>query len=339
MYKKIIVLLLMLTFILAADGWFGGNTAPVVYPSTSSQTSAQSPASETEQSESPPITIYLDYFGIKDTHWMSQIGGDELAEIQLFAIISDEQGTLAVWPPQNVSNLTFDMDYFQVESLQEKMNPPMIFSGTATGTLVVYIAAYNVDKGEITKAQIDFISDWLSLPEIEVLKDIVPDKELVGYYWQTWSASSGWGIGQRYDGKGEGDLRVWLRIGSDQMPEAAQSPILKPNVKIEGELPTNARVRATFDYHASDFSFTITNYESFEFPIYWRLETSSNPDTEINFYIYPIEGKQTVPGNGTTTVTAKYWFTTPGSYTWRYIAEYPKGNTIALWEVILQVSP
>jgi hypothetical protein len=33
--------------------------------------------------KSPPITIALDYFGIRNTHWIPQVGGDPLAKIQL----------------------------------------------------------------------------------------------------------------------------------------------------------------------------------------------------------------------------------------------------------------
>jgi len=289
--------------------------------------------------ESPPITINLDYFGIRNTHWIPELGGDPLAKIQLIAVVSDEQGTLAVWPPQNVQNLTFDMDYFQVEALKEKMNPPVIFNGSVTGTLVVYVVAYNVNKGEITKAQIDILSKWLGLPDLNKLKDAIPDRELVGYYWQTWSASSDWGVGQHYGEKGDGNLVVWLRIGADQIPEPVQQPVLKPNVKIEFTPPTGVRTRTQWEYRASDFTFTLRNNEPFEFPIYWHLETSSNPGTEINFLIYPTEGKQRVPGNGTSTVTAKYWFTKAGNYEWKYVAEYPKGNPVAFWTGILNVIP
>ena len=100
---------------------------------------------------------------------------------------------------------------------------------------------YNISKGEITKSQIDIISKWLGFPDLNKLKDAIPDRELVGYYWQTWSPTSNWGIGGNYEG-GDSDLKVWLRIGSGQMPEPAQQPALKPNVKIEDvALPLNAK--------------------------------------------------------------------------------------------------
>jgi len=320
-----------------------GAPAYVTAPSQSSPspTLTSTPSSMPEPStpvKSPPITIALDYFGIRNTHWMSQVGGGTLTKIQLITVVSDEQGTLSVWPPQNVQNLTFDMDYFQVEALKDRMSPPVVFSGSATGTLAVYIAAYNISKGEVTKGQIDIISKWLGFPNFNKLKDAVQDKELVGYYWRTWSPSSDWGIGGNYEGD-DGNLKVWLRIGDSQMPDPVQQPVFKPNVKIDGKLPTSVQARSAFVYNASDFTFTLTNNESFEFPIHWRLETTSNPGTKINYRIYPTEGKESVPANSTITVPAKYWFTTPGDYKWKYVAEYPKGNPVASWEGTLRVNP
>ena len=250
-----------------------------------------SPAPEpSTPEESPPITISFDYFGIRDTHWMPQVGGDPRATVQLIVVVSDEKGTLAVWPPPSVQNLTtFDMDFFQVEALKDYTDP-LIFKGSVSGTLAIYIAAYNLSKGQITKDQIDFISKMLGLPNLNKLQDAIPDKEMVGYCWHTWSALSDFGVGERYDDQG-GNLAVWFRIGSEQMPEPVEKPVLKPNVKIEGELPTNVKARTAFVYNASDFAFTLTNNESFEFPIYWRLETTSDPGTEINYVIYPTEGQ------------------------------------------------
>jgi hypothetical protein len=339
-WRKLRIASISLVFvaIISLIGCNSPTYVPAPSPSSPSPTPSPTPEPSTPV-KSPPITIALDYFGIRNTHWIPQWGGDQLAKIQLIVVVSDEQATLAVWPPQSGQNLIFDMDYFQVEALKGKMDPPVVFNGSATGTLVVYVAAYNVNKGPITKAQIDMLSKWLGFPELDILKAAIPDRELVGYYWQTWSPSSNWGIGERYDDKGDGDLRVWLRIGSGQMPEAAQQPVIKPNVKIEGKLPTGVKARAAFVYNASDFAFTLTNNESFEFPIYWRLETTSNPGTEINYVISPTEGQESVPANGAITVTNKYWFTIPGDYKWKYVAEYPKGNPVASWEGTLKVSP
>lgn len=314
--------------------------APVYVPAPSSSSPSPTTSSTPEPStpeESPPITISFDYFGIRDTHWMPQVGGDPRATVQLIVVVSDEKGTLAVWPPPSMQNLTtFDMDFFQVEALRDYTDP-VIFQGSVSGTLAVYTAAYNLSKGQITKDQIDFISKMLGFPDLSKLKGAIPDRELVGYCWHTWSAPD-FGAGERYDDQG-GNLAVWFRIGSEQMPEPVEKPVLKPNVKIEGELPTDVKARTTFGYNASDFAFTLTNNESFEFPIYWRLETTANPGTEINYVIYPTEGRESVPANGTITVTNKYWFTTPGDYKWKYVAEYPKGNPVASWEGTLRVNP
>ena len=41
------------------------------------------------------------------------------------------------------------------------------------------------EKG-ITKSQIDIISKWLGFPDLNKLEDEIPDRELIGYYWQIW---------------------------------------------------------------------------------------------------------------------------------------------------------
>jgi len=292
----------------------------------------------TEPVESTPITIALDYFGIRNTHWIPQVGGDSLAKIQLVVVVSDEQQNLAVRtiPPEGIPG--FDMDCFQVKEVGTYIDP-VVFRGSVTGSLTVYVAAYNVNKGPITKSQIDVLSQWLGFPGLEILKSAVPDKGLVGNYWHTWSPSSNWGVGSHNE-KGEGDLRVWLRIAAEEMPAPAQQPVLKPNVKIEDvRLPSDARIRTWLDYRSSDFTLTVANYESFELPIYWRLESSPySPGTEINFIIYPTEGTQRVPANGKVDINAKYWFTTPGDYRWKYIVECPKGTEVDSWVGILMVS-
>jgi len=286
---------------------------------------------------SPPITISLDYFGIRDTHWISQIGGSRQAQIQLLVVVADESGTLATWPPASMQNpTTFDMNFFDVKA----MTDPIIYRGSVTGTLCVYVAAYNTGKGQITKGQIDIISKWPGLPDVAKLKDAVPDKELVGYCWRIWSAASNWGIGEPYDQKSDtGNLEVWFRIGSEQLPEPIQNPTLKPNVIIDYQPPTGVRTSGLWVLYTSTFTFTLRNNESFEFPIYWRLDTTSNPMNVINFVTYPTEGEQDVPGNDSVSITAKYLFYTSGNYQWTYIAEYPKGTPITSWAGTLTVSP
>lgn len=290
--------------------------------------------------KSPHISIALDYFGIRNTHWIPQVGGDPLAKIQLVMVVSDEKQNLAVRtiPPEGIPG--FDTDFFQVKAVGTYMDP-VVFTGSSTGSLTVYVAAYNVNKGPVTKAQIDILGKWLGFPGLEILKSAVPDRELIGHYWHTWSPSSNLGIG-RHDEQGEGDLRVWLRIWSDEMPASAQQPVLKPNVRIEGvKLPTGVKVRQPseqFFFNTWHFEFTIANYESFEFPVYWHLESSSSPETEGVYQVHPTDGKVNIHSNGKVTIEAWYWFKTLGDYIWKYVLEYPKGSSIHSWEGILKVS-
>lgn len=313
-------------------------------PSTTPTTSYSPPTPAlTPQTpvKSPPITIALDYFGIRNTHWINQLGGSNKAEVQLVIIISDEKGILKTWPPDPQSQ-TFPMDFFQVISLKNYMGgTTVLYSGPVTGTLSIRVVANNVNKGAITKAQIDIIKA-LGGGDFTALKALIPDKELIGTCWQTWLPENDWGTGSQYtndDPQANADLKIWGRIGSNQMPPELPTPILKPNVEIVGKLPTNAKVRTTYNYNESDFAFTLRNNESFPFPIYWRIETNSKPGTEINYLTYPTEGQISILAKGTIPQNAKYWFDTPGIYNWKYIAEYPKDNPIASWSGTLNISP
>jgi len=66
------------------------------------------------------------------------------------------------------------------------------------------------------------LSKMLGFPDLSKLKGAIPDRELVGYCWHTWSASD-LGVGERYDDQG-GNLAVWFRIGAEQMPEPVEVP-------------------------------------------------------------------------------------------------------------------
>jgi hypothetical protein len=231
------------------------------------------------------------------------------------------------------------MDFFQVNALKDYMEPT-VFTGMATGGLTFSVAAYNVNNGPITKAQIDAISKWTGV-NWSAIKDLVPDKELVGQCWHTWSASDNPEVGSNYT-LDDGNLEVWLRVGSNQtMPDPVSRPVLKPNVEIVGKLPIGVRATAegSCSYNEYYFVFILTNHESFEFPIYWHLETDSNLETEINYVISPTSGSVSIPGGCNKTMTYPYWFTKRGTYKWKYVAEYPKGNPVASWEGTLTVKP
>jgi uncharacterized repeat protein (TIGR02543 family) len=282
------------------------------------------------------ITLALDYFGVRNTHWIYQVGGEDKAKIQLVVLIRDEQRNLATFaiPAEGIAG--FSMDFFQVNALRDNMDPN-IFTDTPIGSLTFSVAAYNVNKGPITKAQIDAISKWTGV-DWSAIKTLVPDKELVGSCWHTWSASENFGIGSNYT-LDDGNLKLWLRVGSNQtMPDPVPRPVLKPNIEITGKLPTDVRTRFGICYNQKNFAFTLTNHESFEFRIYWHLETDSNPGTEINGVPSPTSSSLSISSGGSTPVTYPYWFTTPGTYKWKYVAEYPQGNPVASWEGILTVA-
>ena len=291
--------------------------------------------------EHAPVTVALDYLGVRDTHWLSQVGGEAHARVQFVIVVSDETGVLEACtiPPEGIPGL--EMDYFQVKPVKDYLSPE-VFSGPVTEALTIYVAAYNVNKGPITKAQMDVVSQWMDMPGLTALKSMVPDKELIGYYFYTWSPQDDWGVG-RHDEQGDGDILVWYRVGNGQMLEPAGMPVLKPNVTIENvSLPTNVRVRQPsemFFYDTWPFEFTIANHERMQLTFTWRLESTCKPETKVGTLIYPTEGQVTVPGNGRTTIQSQYWFTKAGSYDWEYVVEYPKGLETASWQGTLNVSP
>jgi len=292
-----------------------------------------------QNSERAFTTLAIDYLGVRDTHWLSQIGGEAHARVQFVIIVSDQTGVLSACtiPPEGAPGL--DMDYFQVESVKDYLASE-VYSGPVSGDLTIYVAAYNVNKGPITKAQMDVVSQWMDMPELTALEAMVPDKELIGCYFYTWSPQDNWGVG-RHDEQGEGDLLVWYRIGNEQMPEPAAAPTLSPNITIEDvNLPDNVKVRQPSDvffYKTWPFEFVIANHESMALTCTWRLESTCKPETTVGSVIYPTEGQVTIPGNGKTIVQTQYWFTEAGSHDWKYVIEYPAGIEVASWQGMLNV--
>ncbi|MCX5998740.1 MAG: hypothetical protein NTU41_03900 [Chloroflexi bacterium] len=274
-----------------------------------------------------PITVALDYFGIRNTHWISQIGGESNARIQLVAVVRDEQQNLKTLtiPPEDTSG--FAMDFFQVHALKHNMSP-VIFAGDAVGSVTVYVVAYNVGKGAITKAQIDLISAWTGL-DWSVLKTFIPDKELVGSYWHTWAPSE-WASGLNQQG-GDSNLAVWLRIGRRQLPDPAQQPALYPDLKITGlTLPTDARV-SLGPYVYTDYytTFTLRNSESFDLTVQWQAHSSVTGNYD--------GGTGVVRGNSQQPVSGHYHYSETGSRTITVTVSYngtqldTKSGTMTVW--------
>ena len=84
---------------------------PAPSPSSPSPTPSPTPEPPTPV-ESPPITIALDYFGIQDTHHIPQVGGDQLAKIQLIAVVRKtkaDRSLLFIIPMSPVTKAAPDM--------------------------------------------------------------------------------------------------------------------------------------------------------------------------------------------------------------------------------------
>lgn len=233
------------------------------------------------------------------------------------------------------------MEYFQLEDLGQQI---IFHISSVRDYLRISALAYSCADKEATLSVGRALQAFEPSmgPLLDFYEKLPQSKELIGWYEHTWYEADKWGTEQgRYEAEGKGDLRLWFRIWSNREPAPISKPRFIPEVRIqEVKLPENARIRTDWDYRSSDFSFTLANNESFELPIYWRLETSPySPGTKINFIVYPTDGTVSVPGNGKVTVPAKYWFTTPGDYQWKYIIECPRGNVVTSWTGTLTVNP
>lgn len=285
----------------------------------------------------PPTTIAiaLDYVGIRNTHWISQMGGTDKAKVQLIIIIRDDTGTLATWPPDPQSQ-TFPIDFFQVISLKDFMGgTTVLYKGPVTGTLSMRVVANNVNKGAISKAQIDFIRAFGG-GDLTALKALIPDEELIGTYWQTWLPTNNWGIGSQYNNdnpQDNVDLRIWGRIGlMNQMPPELPKPILKPNVEIQSvTLPSGAKKSIgpyVFTYY--DTTFRLVNNESFDVTVNWQANSSATGNYD--------SGSIIVPKNSFVDVRRRYYYSTAGAIKIDYSIFY-RGNEIHSLSGTLIVSP
>jgi hypothetical protein len=153
--------------------------------------------------------------------------------------------------------------------------------------------------------------------------------------------SANYSSGISFESQGDPDLKVWGRIGtSANIPPAISTPVLTPNVRIANvDMPDNVRIKSQFYYNESSFSFIVVNDESFEFPVYWKLETNTAPGTTINALTYPTSGVEYIPCNGKTEINVTYWFSAPGNYVWRYVLTDASGNIIDSWSTTLVINP
>lgn len=283
------------------DHWSGdasGNSATTTVTMDSDKT-------VTANFTSPSITIALDYYGIRNTHWIEQVGGDQQADIQLVVLVRDDQQNLATFSiPQN--GIPSFMEFFQVNALEDNMDPK-VFTGRTSGSLTFSVAAFNINKNPITKAQLDVIKEWTGV-DWSSLKYLLPDKELVGSYWHTWSPSQNWAIGGNYDNlyDSNADLRVWLRVGTaGQMPEPVPKPVLKPDVTIvDLTLPTNAKVSGGLLLTTYPTTIRLKNKESCNIDVHWEAHSSVTGTYD--------SGDIIVPAKDFSDIKKWYYYTTAG---------------------------
>jgi hypothetical protein len=268
---------------------------------------------------SPLITVALDYFGVRNTRWIPQQGGDPYAKVQLVVSVREGQKNLktVAIPEEGIEG--FDMDFFQTRALKDNMDPK-IFSDTVDDDLTFYVAAYNVNKGPITKAQIDLISAYTGT-DLSILKSFIPDRELIGTYWRTFSSSQLQGIEGNYEG-GDGDLAVWFRVWSDNEPAPASEPTLLPDVKLldvdmDQEVKCSGIVcpgyLVSYDY-SYPRTLHIINNENFAITVEWKGHSSVTGDFDTGSI--QVSAGATVPVSKN---DLRYWELGPAEITYKLL--------------------
>jgi len=188
-------------------------STPESTPATTPSPPVTPPSPPTPQP--PQLTIALDHFGTINT----------IAKVRLVVLVKDDRGVLVNVPIPEEIFPAFDMaDLYQVRSIGRD---PVVYKGPIVGSLSVCVAAYDVSSGPMLKSDFETVARFFGMPGVDVIKNAIPDKKLVGHYSYTWTESSNWGIGA-HDNKGEGDLKVWMRIWADQVIPPTQQPSILP---------------------------------------------------------------------------------------------------------------
>lgn len=273
-------------------GWAGCSSprrypdpAPVATPETAPGPDL-TPVSEPAPIPETNINIALDYFGITDT-----LEGVSPAKVQLLAMVMDQKQELVrmVIPPEGIPG--YDMTALQIRDIKKNMDP-VIYRGSVVGNVSIYFAAYNISKGPSLREDLELAGKFFGIPNVDVLKSAIPDKEPIGHYWRTWNESSNWGIGTHSD-VGEGDFRVWLRVWSDKIIEPVEPPFSLPLETYEFEVgysawPASRGASQTFErpLNAGD-------------EINGRIEWPAQMMYDWSLYIYAPDGSTVLDWSGT----------------------------------------
>jgi len=290
---------------------------PITPPATPAPTPTPTPTT-------PAIQVTLDFFGIKDTHqppvYVAPNG------IQLYVVADDGKTRMEFSYPSSGEGIP--MEYFQLEDLGAQT----IFHTSSVGDYFrISVLAYSCADKEATLSLGRALQAWK--PEMGPLLDfyerLPQSKELIGWYEHTWYATDEWGIKQgEYEAEGNGDLKLWFRIWSNEQPAPISRPRFVPEVRIEDvKLPTNAKPGSYLP-----ITLSLVNSEEFDVPIRWEAVSSITREFD--------SGTATVSRNGKLLeITKSYWWEA-GYRTITYTVYYYYNNAkLDTWSGTLNITP
>lgn len=280
-------------------------------------TPPQPPGGEDEPTPTP-LTVDLEYIGVKAAH-----GGS----VQLITVVSDGDKIAKYAIPPFFD--TFTMDEFETQ----RIGQILFNTRVAKGDLKINILAYHREQSQSIDLTLIEMSEWYSgdgIGQLIQLVEATPGEELIGYYENTWSPDESWGIGE-YNEVGSGDLRVWFSIWSDTAPEPILEPRLLPDVTIqEVSLPTEVVRTITEQIIPVGYATTLTlfNHETFGVTVDWQGHSSLTGILD--------SGSVNMPAESTWDIRKGYYYETSGTHEMTYTVSYNR-TVLDTWTGTLEV--
>lgn len=308
-------------------------------------------ATFTSAGSAVPIEVRLDYFGIR---WNHQDPTDIFApwKTQLYVVVDDGKTSATFRYPDDDEGLT--MDSFHVEDLGHQR---LFYTSSVGDYLKISVIACSSEDKE-TKLAIWSALEALGQPGAgmgkQIYENLPQQSARVGYWEQYWSSTEKWGTDPgRYDGAGNEDLQVWMRIWSDNEPEAVAEPSITPRVGIESvTLCSNCtsspapRVRSKSECYLNPVTLWgdtiwLKNDESCPVTVHWVRSSSNNRQAQTGGVdkANPGYGDVTVPAKGTYSFVPLFWYVSAGDDTVTYTISYGGTQLSPSWSGTMVILP
>ena len=260
------------------------------------------PCSCVAKTANPPINVTLNYVGTKLDH-------DPIApgEVRLIVLVTDGSGTNTPSTPEIMPSSgnyeLYDRDVTQVSK--------RIFSRGAVGEyLKISIIAYEDDDEQLVSnlisAALPILGPSLGIPDVSGIEAILSayeqasgkplfanEDDYVGCYEGLWSAGEAWGVGQ-YKWQGEGDLRLWFSIWTDNQPAPdTTTPSFDPFV-VDGWYVNGAKVNSATKGDTVTARLTLSSGEPGKYEMRIGRDISWAADQTVRTLLFDYDGTPTV---------------------------------------------